>query len=100
MTSDVERPSVTQQASFGDDGGLETDETVETSFDDWGLDLPQQERESRLDQPTGSLMADTRPASESLDDGEQAQLVREGDEHQKRLDGSTQSEAEPVFESG
>jgi len=83
-----QRPAVSQQASFGDDGSLETsDDPVETSLDDWGMDLDHQKRETRIDQPEASLTADTRPTRGSVDAGEQEALFHETKNGQMNLTG-------------
>jgi hypothetical protein len=68
-------PSVSQQAQFAEDGSVETsDEPVETSLDDWGMDIDHQDRETRVEKPEASLLADTRPTEESRSPGEQEEL--------------------------
>jgi hypothetical protein len=86
--SEQQRPSVSQQASFGEDGSLETsDDPVETSLDDWGMDIDHQQRETRIDQPEASLTADTRPGQGSIDAGEQEELFHETSNGQMDLTG-------------
>lgn len=47
--------SIHYQAAFGSDGDLEvSDESVETSLDDYGANVDHREVDSRIDQPAAS----------------------------------------------
>lgn len=76
---------------FTDDGGLEADETpVETKLDDWGVDVDDRQRESRLDQPRASEFGvDNRPEARSRSAGEQKPLFPQTAEDQQALDGGS-----------
>jgi hypothetical protein len=70
--SDRPEIEIQRQTTFGEDGELEVTETsVETSLEDFGADVDQCDRGSRLDRPEGSEFGvDDRPEVNQPADGE------------------------------
>lgn len=78
-----------QQMQFGDGGSLEPKEdAVETTLDQYGLDVSNRDPDTRLDRPEASgLMADDRPEVRKQDPGEQSNLFADAEEDQQTLSG-------------
>jgi len=86
-----DRPEIEiqQQTAFGDDGQLEITETsVETSLEDFGADVDNRDRDSRLDRAEASEFGvDDRPEVEQTSEGEQSSLFADTAEDQQTLAG-------------
>nr|WP_232833817.1 hypothetical protein [Saliphagus sp. LR7] len=91
------RPEITiqHQAAFTDDGDLElTEESVETSLEDFGADVSHRDQESRLDRPTASEFGvdDRIEVRESAgDDSDQSSLFADTADDQQTLTGEDAS---------
>nr|WP_224829003.1 hypothetical protein [Saliphagus infecundisoli] len=91
------RPEITiqHQAAFTDDGDLElTEESVETSLEDFGADVSHRDQESRLDRPTASEFGvDDRVEVRELagDDSDQSSLFADTADDQQTLTGEDAS---------
>lgn len=94
-SSSVQKPEITHQMTFGDDGNLEpSDEPTETDLGDWGADIDESGgTQSRIDSGASEKFVDdrtVRPRLESDDEGEQESLlVGPMDENQQSLSGDT-----------
>ncbi|WP_114578469.1 hypothetical protein [Saliphagus sp. LR7] len=91
------RPEITiqHQAAFTDDGELElTDESVETSLEDFGADISHRDQETRLDRPAASQFGvDDRVEvrQSEADDTDQASLFADTADDQQTLTGEDAS---------
>ena len=96
-TPDIE---VQHQTAFGDDGELKVSESsVETSLDDFGIDVHHRERSSRLDRPAVSEFGvDDRPeVQQSTGDSEQSALFVDAADDQRTLTGE-QADRQCLYE--
>ena len=77
------------QMSFGDGGGLEpAQDAVETTLNQFDVDIEEDKGETRIDQPkASSIMCDDRPTREKKSEGDQASLFTTPNEDQKTLTG-------------
>ena len=86
-----DRPAIQiqRQTAFGDDGQLEVTETsVETSLEDFGVEVDHRDRDSRLDQPEASEFGvDDRPEVERSSESDQSSLFATTTENQQTLTG-------------
>ncbi|MFC7216005.1 hypothetical protein ACFQO4_18200 [Saliphagus sp. GCM10025334] len=80
---------IQRQTAFGDDGHLEVTETsVETSLEDFGVDVDHRDRDSRLDRPEASEFGvDDRPEVEQVSEKDQSTLFADTDADQQTLTG-------------
>ncbi len=87
--SDRPEIDIQQQTALGEDGQLEVTETsVETSLEDFGVDVDHRDRDSRLDQPEASEFGvDGRPEVERSSEGDQSNLFADTAEDQQTLAG-------------
>jgi len=85
-----EEISVQHQASFAQDGDVVVEGSTETSLDQFGVNVDERSRNTRLDQPEASEFGiDDRPVqSSSRGSRDQVPLVRTVDEQQNTLDGT------------
>jgi len=85
---------IQQQTAFGDDGQLEVTETsVETSLEDFGADVDNRDRDSRLDRPEASEFGvDDRPEVEQSSESDQSNLFADTTEDQQTLAGDDASD--------
>lgn len=85
------------QQSFGENGELETPETVESTLEHHGAEIDNSEKESRIDRPKADEFGvDDRPETERVDDGEQSELFADCDENQQSLSGGSAAN-QPMF---
>ena len=92
-----DRPEITiqHQTAFTDDGGLEpTEESVETSLEDFGADVSHRDVETRLDRPAATEFGvdDRMEVRHSeVDDTDQASLFADTADDQQTLTGEDAS---------
>ena len=90
MSAQSESVSIEQQTQFTTDGRLEVkDDNVGTTLDQWGVDVDNRERTTRIDRPEASKFGvDDRPNVQTgRDSGEQANLFADAAEDQRTLEG-------------
>ncbi|WP_158057942.1 hypothetical protein [Halorussus halophilus] len=94
--TEKDRPSITvvRQATFTPEGDLETsDESVETSLEDFGASVDHHDREPRLDEPEAETFGiDDRPATHERATTDQATLFVDTDDDQRTLEGDRVAE--------
>jgi len=90
MSTETNTVSIEQQTQFSTDGSLEVkEENVGTTLDQWGVDVDQRERTTRIDRPEASEFGvDDRPdVGHGRQSGEQANLFADTAEDQRTLEG-------------
>lgn len=95
MTDSNRQPiTVVRQATFTPEGDLETsDESVETSLEDFGASVDHHDRETRLDQPEAETFGiDDRPATHARTNTDQETLFVDTDDDQRTLEGDRAAE--------
>jgi len=87
--SDRPEINIRHQTAFGDDGELEvTEQSVETSLEDFGAELDHRERDSRIDRPQASEFGvDDRPEVTQSSERNQLNLFTDTAEDQQTLAG-------------
>jgi len=80
-----------QQMEFGTGGSLEPkNDAVETTLEEFDVDIDKRERETRIDQPEATgLMVDDRPEVQKNNNGEQSNLFADAQEDQQTLTGES-----------
>lgn len=87
--SDQPEINIRHQTAFRDDGQLEvTEQSVETSLEDFGAEVDHRERDSRIDRPQASEFGvDDRPEVTQSSEGDQSNLFTDTAEEQRTLTG-------------
>lgn len=87
--SDRPEINIQHQTAFGDDGQLEvTEQSVETSLEDFGAEVDHRKRDSRIDRPQASEFGvDDRPEMTQSSESDQSTLFADTDEDQQTLTG-------------
>ena len=75
------------QATFGESGGLETPDSVESNLERYGIEANEPNRDTRIDRPEADTFGEPIQVENDPDVGEQSGLTGETDEQQTDLEG-------------